>query len=80
MSKETTNYTIEITIGLFLMFLAWIIIFLIVLQVIMPPADWVIALSIICYALSLMGLALSIHGLFSAIIVKRRRIKQPTLS
>lgn len=80
MSRRIIDYTVEIITGIFLMIIAWIVTFLLVLQVIKLPVDWLIIISIVCYVLSMIGLVLSLHGVFSAIIVKRRKPRELTTS
>jgi len=67
--KNIDQSSLEIIIGLVLMFSSWLTILLIVIDFInisrLLGPQLVIAISIICYVSSVIGLGLSTHGLFT---------------
>ncbi|MEM4481877.1 MAG: hypothetical protein QXK88_00810 [Desulfurococcaceae archaeon] len=66
---EKYSEKLEIMIGSFMLFTGWFVTFLAVIRVI--PSN--IPLLLLCYALSIMGLALSIHGVVSLISTSKRK-------
>lgn len=73
MSDLSQRHRTEIVLGLFMMMMSWIVIFLLVIEVYYLPPVETILVSIICYAVSVMGLALTTHGYFTALALKKRR-------
>lgn len=69
------NETIEIIFGFLMMFIAWITIFLVVLYPHRFMQEYLIVISLICYALTIIGFVIGMHGLFSKIAVERDKRK-----
>lgn len=62
---------LEMIIGFLMMFTAWITIFIVILFPHGFSHDMLIAISLICYALTIIGFAIGMHGLFSLIATRR---------
>lgn len=60
---------LEIIIGSLLLLAGWITTLLMVIKVV-PPS---VPLSLLCYAISIIGLALSTHGIVSLFLPRRKR-------
>lgn len=74
MSRKVDYAELELVVGLILLFASWFAIFLIVLGFISFPSPYTtIAVSILCYIVSIVGLALSSHGLMVIFAVRRTR-------
>jgi|YelNatPaOPRAMG01_1025707.scaffolds.fasta_scaffold06033_3 hypothetical protein len=58
---------LEIVLGVFLMFLSFLLTFLTVIKVVEPN----IALMFLFYSMSLTGLIVGLHGLYTLILTKR---------
>lgn len=68
--------SVEIAVGLALLFSSWLIVFLIAIGIIEIGSPEIrILASIVCYAVSVMGLALSSHGIFVRTSFKKMRKK-----
>ncbi|MEM1694503.1 MAG: hypothetical protein QXW05_02910 [Ignisphaera sp.] len=74
MNSSKPQEVIEITVGLILLFFSWSLILIIAIDILAldSPETKIIA-SILCYALSVIGLALSSHGLFTRISIKKMK-------
>lgn len=76
MSSKHSRETLEVFIGSAFLFAGWFTIFLIVLDILdIKNPDLLIIISIVCYAISLTGLALAVHGLVTMFATKRSRRK-----
>jgi len=69
----TIKDLLELIIGFSMLISGWLLSFILVLDLI--PKEYVFALSLLAYAISVMGLGLGMHGLTSwiALRVKKRR-------
>ncbi|MEL9999945.1 MAG: hypothetical protein QXH02_00720 [Desulfurococcaceae archaeon] len=74
MSIKVAKENLELLVGIALLFSGWLIIFLVVIRVFhIENPDLLIAISLLCYALSLAGLALTSHGLVTMFIIRRKK-------
>jgi|GEM_PF-1489566 len=64
---------VEITLGVFLMMLSFILSFLVAIDVIVFDSSLTIAFCFFVYALSLIGLVLGFHGVHELVIMRRKK-------
>lgn len=62
----------ELALGLVLLILGWILVFLMVVF----PNPYSLVISMVSYAISLLGLILALHGFTSRIIAKKKQREQ----
>jgi len=75
--KQLDRSNLEIAVGLTMMISSWLTILLIAIEAFtLPGPYWIIAISILCYVLSVIGLGLSTHGLYTRLYVKVERRKK----
>jgi len=77
--KQLDHSNLEIAVGLILMISSWLTILLIAVEAFtLPGSHWTIAVSILCYALSVIGLGLSTHGLYTRLYMEAEKRKKRT--
>lgn len=79
MRSKLDKEIIEIVIGFIFLIAAWLTVLLIATGIIDLETDFIIIVTLLCYALSVAGLVLSSHGLVTLIIARRFK-KKPTLT
>jgi len=71
--KRVDQSSIELIIGLILMFLSWLTILFIVIDAFkIPDPNLTVAVSIACYISSIIGFGLSTHGLYTRLAKSRK--------
>jgi len=78
--KQLDYSNLEIAVGITLMISSWLAILLIAVEAFtLPGPYWTVAVSILCYVLSVIGLGLSTHGLYTRLYIeaekKRKRMQ-----
>jgi len=75
--KQLDYSNLEIAVGFTLMIASWLAILLIAVEAFtLPGPHWTIAVSILCYVLSVIGLGLSTHGLYTRLYIKAEKRKK----
>jgi fatty-acid desaturase len=73
--RKLDNLHIEITLGVFLMLLSFILSFLMVINILKFDASLTIFFCLLMYMLSLVGLVLGLHGVFTMMTLRRKSVR-----
>jgi hypothetical protein len=71
--RKLDNPRVEITLGVFLMILSFILSFLVVVNILKFDASLTIVFCLFVYTLSLVGLVLGLRGVFTVMTLRRKK-------